>query len=138
MNTVELIRQGFRDEPDVEAFVHKYEEWESLVLNLRAQLDRTEALVSDQQADPDAALRRVRLAADERAYREELRQLRRLVLTAIMYRVRHEAATLSATLENAMHMVGLDPTRATETVDLADADLVDLAAEVTRWRFSRS
>jgi hypothetical protein len=138
MNTVELIRQGFSDEPDVEAFVHKYEEWESLVLNLRSQLDQTESLLGDQQADVDAPLRRARLAEDERAYREELRQLRRLVLTAILYPVRHEAATLSATLEDAMHMVELDPSSTTETVDVVDADLVNLAAEVTRWRLSRN
>src|SRR6476660_7549812 len=99
MNTIELIRQGLSDEPDVEAFVHKYEEWESLVLNLRSQLDQTESLLDDQPAEPDASLRRARLAADERVYREELRQLRRLVLTAVLYPVRHEAATLSATLE---------------------------------------
>ena len=138
MNTVELIRQGFSDEPDVEAFVHKYEEWESLVLNLRAQLDQTESMLDDQKADPDASLRRARLAADECAYREELRQLRRLVLTAVLYPVRHEAATLSASLANAMRRIELDPTRPTEMVDIADADLVELAAEVTRWRFSRN
>jgi len=31
MSMVELIREGFRDEPDVEAFVQKYEVWEALV-----------------------------------------------------------------------------------------------------------
>jgi hypothetical protein len=139
MNTLELIRQGFSDEPDVEAFVHKYEEWESLVLNLRSRLDQTATLLDDQQADFDASLQRARLAEDERAYREELRQLRRSVITAILYPVRHEAATLSATLEEAMHMVELDPASPTaEAIDIVDADLENLAAEVTRWRFSRN
>jgi hypothetical protein len=84
-------------------------------------------------------LLRTRLAADEQVYREELRQLRRLVLTAILYPVRSEAATLAGTLEEAMRMVELDPAKPTgEAVDIADVDLVGLAAAVTRWKHSRN
>jgi hypothetical protein len=139
MSVLELIREGLADQPDVEAFVQKYEVWEGLVLNLRAQLDQTESLLSDQDAGPEDSLLRARLAEDERVYREELRQLRRLVLTAILYPVRGEAATLAGTLADAMRMVALDPASPTgDAVDIVDVDLVDLAAAVTRWRFSRN
>jgi hypothetical protein len=136
MSVLELIREGLGDRPDVEAFVQKYEVWEGLVLNLRAQLDQTESFLNDQDDDP---LLRAGLAEDERVYREELRQLRRFVLTAILYPVRGEAAGLASTLADAMRMVELDPASPTrEAVDVVDVDLVDLAAAVTRWRFSRN
>jgi hypothetical protein len=139
MSVLELIREGLGDQPEVEAFVQKYEVWEGLVLNLRARLDQTESLLSDQDAGPEDPLLRARLAADERVYKEELRQLRRLVLTAILYPVRDEAATLAGTLADAMRMIELDPASPTgEAVDIVDVDLVDLAAAVTRWRFSRN
>lgn len=139
MSMLELIREGFGDEPDVEAFVQKYEMWEALVLNLRSQLDQTESLLNDQGVGPEDPLLRTRLAEDERVYREELRQLRRLVLTAILYPVRGEAATLAGNLEEAMHMVELDPASPTaEAVEIVDVDLVGLAAAVTRWKHSRN
>jgi hypothetical protein len=139
MSVLELIRAGFGDEPDVEAFVQKYEVWEALVLNLRSQLDQTESHLNDRGVGPEDRLLRTRLAEDEQFYREELRQLRRLVLTAILYPVRREAATLAGTLEEAMRMVALDPASPTaEAVDIADVDLVGLAAAVTRWKHSRN
>ena len=33
MSVLELIREGLGDQPDVEAFVRKYEVWEGLVLS---------------------------------------------------------------------------------------------------------
>ena len=139
MSVLELIREGLRDQPDVEGLVHKYEIWESLVLNLRAQLDQTEALLSDHDAGPEGALLRARLAEDERFYREELGQLRRLALTAILYPVRAEAETLAGTLEDAMRAVEFDPAIHTrEAVDIVDVDLPGLAAAVRRWRQSRN
>lgn len=139
MSVLELIREGFRDQPDVEAFVQKYELWEALVLNLRSQLDQTESRLNDQGVGPQDQLLRARLAEDERVYREELRQLRRLVLTAILYPVRSEAATLAGTLEEAMRMVELDPASPTaEAVDIVDVDLVGLAAAVMRWKHFRN
>ena len=139
MSMLELIREGFRDHPDVEAFVQKYEVWEALVLNLRSQLDQTESCLNDHAVGPETSALRARLAEDESVYREEQRQLRRLVLTAILYPVRGEAATLAGTLAEAMRLVELDPARPTaEAVDIVDVDLVDLAAAVTRWQFSRN
>jgi len=140
MSVLELIREGLGDQPDVETFVQKYEVWESLVLSLRAQLDQTESLLSDQDIGPDGARLRARLAEDERVYKEELRQLRRLVLTAILYPVRGEAATLSISLERAMHTVEkLDPrSPEREAVDIVDVDLASLAAAVRRWQLSRN
>jgi hypothetical protein len=139
MSVLELIREGFGDQPDVEAFVQKYEVWEALVLNLRSQLDQTESRLNDQGGGPEVPLLRARLAEDERIYREELRQLRRLVLTAILYPVRGEAATLAGTLAEAIRMVELDPASPTaEAVDFVDVDLVGLAAAVMLWRDSRN
>ncbi len=139
MSMVDLIREGFRDQPGVEAFVQKYEEWEALVLNLRSQLDQTESRLNDEGVELDAPRLRARLADGERVYREELRQLRRLVLTAILYPVRSEAATLTVTLGEALRRVGLDPARPTaEAVDIVDADLLRLAAVVSRWKQSRN
>jgi hypothetical protein len=134
-----LIREGFRDEPDVESFVQRYEVWEALVLNLRVQLDQTEARLNDQGVEPADPLLRARLAEDERVYREELRQLRRLVLTAILYPVRGEAAALAGTLEQAMHMVEFDQASPTaEPIDVVDVDLAGLAAAVLRWKHPRN
>ena len=139
MSMVQLIREGFREEPDVEAFVQKYEVWEALVLSLRSQLDQTASRLNDEGVELDAPRLRARLADGERVYREELRQLRRLVLTAILHPVRSDAATLAGTLEEVMRMVELDPASPTaEAVDMADVDLVGLAAAVTRWKHSRN
>jgi hypothetical protein len=139
VSVLDLIREGFGDEPDVEAFVQKYEVWEALVRNLRSQLDQAESRLNDHGVGPENSVLRARLAEDERLYRDELRQLRRLVLTAILYPVRSEAATLACSLEEAMRMVELDPASPTaEAIDIVDVDLVDLAAAVTRWRFSRN
>jgi hypothetical protein len=137
MSVLELIREGLRDQLDVEAFIRKYEVWEALVLDLRAQLDQTESLLNDQAVGTEDSPLRARLAEDERVYREEVRELRRLVLTAILYPVRGEAASLAVTLEDAMHMVELDPVSPTaEALDIVDVDLVGLAAAVMRWRNS--
>jgi len=139
MTMVDLIRDGFRDEPGVEAFVRKYEEWEALVLHLRSQLDQTESRLHDEAGGAHVPLLRARLAEDERVYREELRQLRRLVLTAILNPVRSEAASLAITLEHAMRLVELDPSvPADAAVDLVDVDLVALAAAVRHWKESRN
>jgi hypothetical protein len=139
MSMAALIREGFRGEPDVEAFVQKYEVWEALVLNLRSQLDQTESHINEQGVGADDARLRARLADDERAYREEVRQLRRLVLTAILYPLRGEAATLAGSLEEAMRLVELDPASPTaERIDVVDVDLVGLAAAVMRWKHSRN
>jgi hypothetical protein len=139
MSMVALIREGFRDQPDVEAFVQKYETWEALVLNLRSQLDQTESRISEQGVGSDAGRLRARLADDERVYREEVRQLRRLVLTAILYPLRGEAGTLAGTLAEAMRLVELDPTSPTaERIDIVDVDLVSLAAAVMRWKQSEN
>jgi hypothetical protein len=139
MTMVDLIRDGFRDEPGVEAFVRKYEEWEALVLHLRSQLDQTESRLHDEPSEAHVPLLRARLAEDERVYREELRQLRRLVLTAILHPIRSEAASLAITLEHAMRLVELDPSIPTDAaVDLVDVDLVALAGAVTHWKDHRN
>lgn len=138
MSMVELIREGFRDEPNVEAFVQKYQVWEALVLKLRSQLDQTESRLSDQGVGPESALLRAQLVQDEGVYREELRELRRVVLRAILYPVRGEAATLAGALEEAMHLVEFPANPTAESVDLADADLVRLAAAVIRWKQSQN
>jgi hypothetical protein len=83
-------------------------------------------------------LQRARLAEDERAYREEVRQLRRLALTAILYPLRNEAENLAGVLEEAMRMIGSDPARIpAKPVDVVDVDLFGLAATVQRWKHSR-
>jgi hypothetical protein len=138
MSMVGLIREGFRDEPDVEALVQRYEMWEALVLNLRSQLDQTESRISD-GVGADYPQLRSQLEDDEGVYREEVRQLRLLVLTAILYPLRSEAATLAGTLEEAMRMVELDATNPTaERMDIVDVDLAGLAAAVMRWKRSRT
>jgi hypothetical protein len=139
MSMVALIREGFRDQPEVEAFVQKYETWEALVLNLRSQLDQTESRISEQEVGSDDGRLRARLADDERVYREEVRQLRRLVLTAILYPLRGDAGTLAGTLAEAMRLVELDPASPTaERIDIVDVDLVSLAAAVMRWKQSEN
>src|SRR5207253_1427027 len=105
---------------------------------LRSQLDQAESCLNDRGVGPEDLLR-ARLAEDEQVYSEEMRQLRRLVLTAILHPVRSDAATLAGTLEEVMRMVELDPASPTaEAVDIADVDLVGLAAAVTRWKHSRN
>ena len=139
MSMVELIREGFGEEPDVEAFVQKYQVWEALVLNLRSRLDQAKACLTGQAASPDERALSARLAEDERVYTEELRQLRQLVLTAVLYPIRSEAATLATTLEQAMQLVELDPSLPTgAAVDIVDVDLAALAAAVMRWKDSRN
>ena len=67
MSVLELIREGFGDEPDVETFVQKYEVWQALVLNLRSQLDQAESCLNDRGVGPEDLLR-ARLAEDEQVY----------------------------------------------------------------------
>jgi hypothetical protein len=50
MSMAELIREGFGDEPGVDAFVEKYEDWEALVLNLRSQLDQDSLALTIREA----------------------------------------------------------------------------------------
>ena len=109
MSMLDLIREGFGNEPGAASLVKKYEVWEALVLNLRSQLDQAKSRLNEPGGERQDLLLRTRLAEDERVYAEEVRQLRRLVLTAILYPVRGEAATLAGTLEEAMRRVEWDP-----------------------------